>query len=166
VRYQILDRGGLIEFSRMIEFLRDGGFDPLAGNARNAPVRDLPFVYVFGRSGFAVSFYGANVYPENVSVGLEQPEIASKVTGKFVMQVGHDDSENAELLVFVELAANGVDSPELALVVARSIRSQLERLNSEFLNYAPAERRTPKVRLLPLGHPDYFPVGVKHRYTR
>ncbi len=35
----------------------------------------LPFVSVFGRSGFALSFYGANVYPENVSVGLEQPEI-------------------------------------------------------------------------------------------
>ena len=50
--------------------------------------------------------------------------------------------------------------------LARSIRAEMERVNSEFLHYAPAERRTPSVELLPLGHPEYFPVGVKHRYTR
>jgi phenylacetate-CoA ligase len=42
----------------------------------------------------------------------------------------------------------------------------LERLNSEFFNYAPAERRTPRITLLPLGDPEYFPANVKHRYTR
>ena len=32
--------------------------------------------------------------------------------------------------------------------------------------YTPPERRTPRIRLLPLGDPEYFPIGVKHRYTR
>ena len=32
----------------------------------------LPFAFVFGRANFTVSFFGANVYPENISVGLEQ----------------------------------------------------------------------------------------------
>jgi phenylacetate-CoA ligase len=50
--------------------------------------------------------------------------------------------------------------------VVASIQRELERLNSEFKNYAPAERRTPRVRLLPHADPSYFPVGVKHRYTR
>ena len=48
----------------------------------------------------------------------------------------------------------------------QSILAQLRRLNSEFANYVPAEYQLPRVRLAPLGDPDYFPLGVKHRYTR
>ncbi len=50
--------------------------------------------------------------------------------------------------------------------VAASIQRERERLNSEFNNYAPADRRRPHVRLLPHAEPHYFPLGVKHRYTR
>jgi phenylacetate-CoA ligase len=164
VRYRILDRGGLVPFERMLGFLRDNAFDPLAGIA--SPVRKLPFVYVFGRSGFALSFYGANVYPENVAVGLEQAEVASAVTGKFVMELRETPEHDSELSVAVELAPNVAASAELSQRVSACVRRELERLNSEFAHYAPPERRTPRITLLPLGHPDYFPVGVKHRYTR
>ena len=47
-------------------------------------------MYVFGRSLFTVSFFGANVYPENVTVGLEQPGISDMVTGKFVIESVED----------------------------------------------------------------------------
>ncbi|HEY9634057.1 MAG TPA: hypothetical protein V6D14_11650 [Coleofasciculaceae cyanobacterium] len=50
--------------------------------------------------------------------------------------------------------------------IASSILSQLLRLNSEFANYVPAEYQIPQVILLPMGDPEYFPIGVKHRYTR
>jgi phenylacetate-CoA ligase len=50
--------------------------------------------------------------------------------------------------------------------IARSIQAHLERLNSEFKNYAPAEYRTPRVTLHTTGDPEWFPPGVKHRYTR
>jgi phenylacetate-CoA ligase len=162
LRYRILDRGGVIPFATMAAFLGDHGFDP----AGVEPARDLPFVYVFGRSGFALSFYGANVYPENVSVGLEQPQVARFVTGKFVMELRETAERDSVLKITVELAPDIGATPELGERVARSIRSELERLNSEFANYAPAERRTPEIELLPLGHPEYFPIGVKHRYTR
>ena len=42
----------------------------------------------------------------------------------------------------------------------------LLRLNSEFANYVPAEYRVAHVTLRPAGDPEYFPIGVKHRYTR
>jgi phenylacetate-CoA ligase len=126
----------------------------------------MPFVFVFGRSGFALSFYGANIYPENVALGLEQRELAARVTGKFVMQLFHTREEDVELEVVVELGPGQAPSDELALSVARSVRTELERQNSEFLHYAPAERRTPRIRLLPFGEPEYFPAGVKHRSTR
>jgi phenylacetate-CoA ligase len=168
VRYGILDRGGLVPYRRMLELLADHGLHPLDGlsPAARARVREQPFVFVFGRGSLAASFYGANVYPENVSVGLEQPGIAGHVTGKFVMQVVHDADLNAELEIAVELAPGASEGEELADRAARSIRHHLERLNGEFARYAPPERRTPRVRLLPNGDPRYFPPGVKHRYTR
>lgn len=160
VRYRILDRGGLVSHAEMLRFLADHGFEPPARS------RALPFVYVFGRSNFALSFYGANVYPENVSVGLEQPEIAPLVTGKFVMEIAHDSDQNSELCLTVELAPKAEPHAGFETSVASVVRAHVERLNSEFTHYVPTERRTPKIRLLPQGSPDYFPPGVKHRYTR
>jgi phenylacetate-CoA ligase len=49
---------------------------------------------------------------------------------------------------------------------AASIHRHLLRLNSEFAHYVPADRQRPRIELAPQGDPDYFPLGVKHRYTR
>ena len=87
VRYNISDNGGIITYDAMLEFLAGYGFNPIAElQSEDRGARPLPFVYVFGRSNFTVSYFGANIYPENVSVGLEQPEIRDWVTGKFVME--------------------------------------------------------------------------------
>ncbi|WP_239649823.1 hypothetical protein [Methylocucumis oryzae] len=50
--------------------------------------------------------------------------------------------------------------------IAESIRTQLLRLNSEFAHYIPSERQLPVISLHTFADPEYFPVGVKHRYTR
>jgi phenylacetate-CoA ligase len=166
VRYRILDRGGVVPYQSMLSFLADHGRGAFEKELAPHERRDLPFVFVFGRSGFALSFYGANVYPENVAVGLEQALIAQHVTGKFVMQLRRTPDQDTLLEVIVELAPGHEAHSELANAVARSIQTQLERINSEFANYVPAERRRPEIRLLPAGDPEYFPVGVKHSYAR
>jgi phenylacetate-CoA ligase len=97
---------------------------------------------------------------------VEQAEHAAHVTGKFVMQIVADAQHDPTLEVVVELGQGVSPSHALEHALGATIRSALERQNSEFLNYAPAHRRTPRVRLLPLAHPEYFPLGVKHRYTR
>ncbi len=129
-------------------------------------IHSLPFVYVFGRSNFTVSYFGANIYPENVTVGLEQPVIQEWVTGKFVLQVKEDADKNRFLSVVVELAPGVEGSEDKKQAIASSILSQLLRLNSEFANYVPVEYQTPEVALAPMGDAEYFPIGVKHRYTR
>jgi phenylacetate-CoA ligase len=156
IRYHIADDGGVITHQDMLEFCARNGFTPAGGP-------ELPFVFVFGRSLFTVSFFGANIYPENVTVGLEQPGISDWVTGKFVLETYEDADHDLTLRVTVELAPgkNG-DPAELAA----EIRTQLVRLNSEFAHYVPAERQLPEVVLRPAGDPEYFPIGVKHRYTR
>ncbi|HSU39947.1 MAG TPA: phenylacetate--CoA ligase family protein, partial [Polyangiaceae bacterium] len=88
VRYRILDRGGIVGYDAMLAFCRDHGADPLA-SVGALRTRAQPFVFVFGRTGFAVSYYGANVYPENVAPGLDAPGVAPHVTGKFVLELAH-----------------------------------------------------------------------------
>jgi phenylacetate-CoA ligase len=163
IRYHIADSGGIVLFQDMLDFLAGHGFDPLLDSQR---VRRLPFVYVFGRADFTISYFGANVFPENVTVGLEEAPINAWVTGKFVLQAREDVDRNRYLSVVVELAPGVEPSAEMPGVIADAILRHLMRLNSEFANYVPAEHRRPRVELAPTGDPEYFPVGVKHRYTR
>jgi phenylacetate-CoA ligase len=168
VRYHLDDMGGVVPYDVMIARLRDLGLDAEAEVRREGDrgVRALPFAYVFGRAHFAVSYYGANVFPETVSIALEQPHTRGWVTGKFVMEVTEDAARDRHLRVAVELAPGAEASTERVRVVAEAIVSVLRRLNSEFASSVPPERQRPDVSLWPAGHPEYFPQGVKHRYAR
>jgi phenylacetate-CoA ligase len=168
VRYHISDNGGLISYETMLKLLAEWGFNPVEALQQEGGrgIHPLPFVYVFGRSNFTVSYFGANIYPENVTVGLEQPVIREWVTGKFVLQVKEDADQNRFLSVVVELAPGVEGSDKKQDAIASSILSQLLRLNSEFANYVPPEYQMPQVQLAPTNDPEYFPIGVKHRYTR
>ncbi len=171
IRYNIMDNGGIISYDDMLHFLTEWGFDPvehLRCQTQHLPrgIYPLPFVYVFGRSNFTVSYFGANIYPENVTVGLEQAGITEWVTGKFVLQVKEDADQNRFLYVVVELAPGVEGSEDKRQAIMASILSQLLRLNSEFAHYVPPEYQMPQVTLAQMGDSEYFPTGVKHRYTR
>jgi phenylacetate-CoA ligase len=168
VRYHIADKGGLISFDEMWAFLKAQGVPNLGGLGldKDFQPRNLPFVYVFGRADFTVSYYGANIYPENVTVGLEQPDIMAWVTGKFVLEAQEIEGGDKVLHIAVELLPGIEPNETIAPVIAESIRTQLLRLNSEFANYIPHERQMPIITLISFADPGYFPPGVKHRYTR
>jgi phenylacetate-CoA ligase len=168
IRYKILDRGGLISFRDANARVQQASGRDIAGELRGegVTVREQPLVHVFGRTNFALSFYGANVYPENVALGIERPELMTQLSGKFVLQISPDKDENPVLDLAVELLPKVEPTSELERDIARSVQAALERVNSEFLAYAPSERRKPRVRLFAHGDPAYFPLGVKHRYTR
>ncbi|WP_127509400.1 phenylacetate--CoA ligase family protein [Actinoplanes solisilvae] len=154
IRYEIGDTGGITPYAELA---------PLAGENPAAP--EEPFVHVFGRSLFAVSIFGANIFPENVSEALERPEIAGWTTGRFVMRTPEDADGDRYLDITVELAPGSAGDGR-APTVAEAIRAHLIRRNSEFANYVPAARQTPAVQFRPVGDPENFPVGVKHRYSR
>ena len=167
VRYNILDTGGILSYAEMLAFCQAQGFDPLAAlSDGQRGARELPFAWVFGRSDFTVSYFGANIFPENIAVGLEQADVAGWVTGKFVLQVEEDADCNRHLAVVVELAPNTTGDEAKRDALAASILTHLLRLNSEFANYVPAAYQQIRVSLAPHGDPAHFPLGVKHRYTR
>lgn len=64
IRYHISDEGGLIPYEIMRRFLADWRFDPVAELLKGCGdrgIRSLPFAFVFGRSHFVVSYFGANI---------------------------------------------------------------------------------------------------------
>ena len=166
IRYHIADNGGLMNYDAMLEFLRAWNFDPLNELSGRRGVRPLPFVWVFGRSHFTVSYYGANIYPENITVGLEQSGIREWVTGKFVLQAIENQNRDRILQVVIELAPGELINKQRQESAAVSIETHLKRLNSEFAHYVPEGQHRPQIELRPFGDADYFPPGVKHRYTR
>jgi hypothetical protein len=86
-----------------------------------------------------------------------------------VLQVKHDAQQNARLHSRMELLRELLPSAAgagLVTQVEAHVRRQLERLNGELASYVPDAQRTPEVELRPFGDAEYFPVGVKHRYTR
>jgi phenylacetate-CoA ligase len=168
VRYHIADKGGLIGFDDMWDFLKEHGVLSLVELGLDADFqpRNLPFVYVFGRADFTVSYYGANIFPENVSVGLEQPALMAWLTGKFVLETAETEAGDKYLHIAVELLPGVEPAEAMPPAIAASVRDQLLRLNSEFANYTPAERQLPRITLHAFADAEYFPAGVKHRYTR
>jgi len=176
MRYHINDTGGIFSYEEMMAFCEKHCFDPLVNlgidphSEEEKAICKQPFVYVFGRADFTISFFGANIYPENVIVGLEQPEFQKQVSGKFVMEVRSRPNHDEYVHVVVELLPNmGAEveaDPDLIDKLAQSIKHHVRRLNSEFANYAPESFQLPEVELRPFGDTEYFPVGVKHRYTK
>ena len=168
LRYHIADKGGIIPYAEMMRIVAEGDGDGSAElhHPGERGAWELPFVYLFGRADFTVSYFGANVYPENISVGLEQAAVRDWVSGKFVLQVVETADHNEALNIVVELLP-GIDSDAIkGDAIARAVAAQLRRLNSEFANYVPAEYQLPQITLKTHGDPEWFPVGVKHRYTR
>ena len=168
LRYHIADKGGLISYQDMWSFLKQHGMESVSdlGLPGSFQPRPLPFVFVFGRADFTVSYYGANIFPENISVGLEQAEWTAWLTGKFVLETQETLTGDTSLQIAVELLPGVMPPDELGSRIAASIKTQLLRLNSEFAHYTPPERQLPKVTLHAFADPEYFPTGVKHRYTR
>lgn len=190
VRYAIGDSGGVIPFREMMARLNALGFDavraveqaaPAAAPASDSPksrspsvdppsrtntVRELPFVYVFGRAHHAVSLYGANVFVEMVRLGLERGEVREQVSGKFVMEAVEDVNGDRALELDVELARGVSADGAHPSVIANVIREEVARASGEFATYVPGDRQTPVVRVWPYGDPRHFPVGVKHRYVK
>jgi phenylacetate-CoA ligase len=169
IRYHINDNGGVYSFDEMISILNQEGFDVLKELKKDYPgliIRNMPFVYVFGRSMFTLSYFGANIYPENIAIGLESASVRGYVTGKYVMQILEDDSRNPRFKITVELMPGVEISQDRKEEIGESILASILHVNSEYKHYVPAEYQMPVIELRKTSDSEYFPAGVKHRYVR
>lgn len=170
VRYSIGDQGGVISFENMqskLQQLRINIKDVLNIENRHEYLWRLPFVYVFGRSDFSVSFYGLIIYPEHIKYCLEKSKIQRCITGKFVMSIIYDNNHNPLLLIRAELKRNVKPSIKIRTQVQSSIVKELQKVNSEYakLKEHLKKRTVPIIQLIEYGNLEYFRPGAKQRWV-
>lgn len=116
VRYNVGDEGGTIDFRAAMAACRYLGLDP--AEAERQPFR-LPFLFVHGRSDQTVSFMGANLYPEDVSAGIDAHPAADRL-GAFCMELAEIDDDDVRPFVHIEAPEalrHGATTTELITVI-------------------------------------------------
>lgn len=161
IRYAIGDQGGVLSY------------DDIRPLLQNVSILDktseLPFVYVYERSDFAVSLYGITIYPEMIRDSLYEVWAQEITTGKFTASTEYDEDSNQFMSVVLELRS-GVQTADdsAAERVCAMIRETMRKYSSEFheLSEKITDRQFIRVRFLPHEDPLFFAPGRKHQWVR
>ncbi len=170
VRYDLKDSGGILGFERAKNRLKLAGYD-FEVRAAQVGISDtiwkLPFVYVYERSDFSVSFYAFQVYPETIRRALQVVDLEKAVTGKFTMSVDYNKSGQQKLKINVELKANQNPSPRLEQQVRSQIIDALLAENSEYreTHIMQGEKVYPEIIFWPYEDVTYFKPGIKQKWV-
>ncbi len=169
VRYNLKDTGGVYTYEKVMELFSRHTIDlnkELVDRNLAHTRWNLPFVYVYERNDFSVSFYAFQIYPATIRRALEHPSLRSKITGKFSMQVGYDRNQNQRLEINLELK-KGVERDEtLKAKVMRLVVEHLLKESSEYQEtYREKPRRAlPHIFFWPYEHERFFRPGIKQKW--
>jgi phenylacetate-CoA ligase len=170
VRYDLKDYGGVITRSEAHEKLAASGFDvdkALKQAKLENATWNLPFVYVYERNDFSVSYYAFQIYPDMVRRVLQRPEFEHLITGKFTMSVEYNDQGRQRLHVHCELRHGQAPLPETERLLIDVVHANLIEESSEY-------REThkmiggdvePVIHLWPYEDPIYFRPGTKQKWV-
>lgn len=169
LRYDLKDQGGLIGRAELHRELNVRGIDidKLADESGSASISwNLPFVYVYERKDFSVSYYAALVYPDTIRRALETSDQVDKITGKFAMQVDYDKAGRQRFYVRVELKRGVAASAELAELLRAQVHNFLQQESSEYRN---TDRTIAgfgaEIELRDYEDPVYFKSGGKQKWV-
>lgn len=170
LRYDLKDHGGIISRQEVHRILKEQGIDIgdlLLSRAIQDTQWNLPFVYVYERNDFSVSYYAFQLYPDTIRRALLRDELSQKVTGKFSMKVDYDDSGRQRLNIHVELKHGIIPSEELKNVISEYVQERLIEESSEYretFNMVGTEA-IPTICLWDYEDPTYFRPGIKQKWT-
>jgi phenylacetate-CoA ligase len=171
MRYDLKDNGGVLSYENVQAICKRDGIE-LVNEARNVGIYNtlwrLPFVYVYERSDFSVSFYAFQIYPETIRRALESRNIRTSLTGKFTVMVKFDNGQNQYLEIHLELKKNKKKSRNLSEQVQKSITRQLLKESSEYREtYKEKKSRIhPRLEWWPYGDPTHFASGKKQKWVK
>ena len=103
IRYNIHDRGHILQLKDFYEILKDLNIDE---TKFIKPLTDLPLLFHYGRSDLAVSFFGANISPNDVQESLyDLPELISQINS-YSLSVNEGIDCDKELIISFEMQKN------------------------------------------------------------
>lgn len=170
VRYDLKDFGGVLSRSEVHEKLATTGYD-FEKSAKTAKIDDslwnLPYVYVYERNDFSVSYYAFTIYPDFVRRPLQHDNLSEVSTGKFVMHVDYDAEGRQRLNINVELKADVAPNDKLIADIQHLIHAGLYNESSEYretFNMV-GEVVKPVIYLHQYEDPEYFRPGTKQKWV-
>jgi phenylacetate-CoA ligase len=171
LRYDLKDHGGVITLDEVRQIYALRGRD-LSAELKKAKIDEtlwnLPFVYVYERSDFSVTFIGAQIYPEEIRRALLKVEHEHVITGRFTMISGYTKNAKNFLEINIELKKGATASPELVRELTQTIVDGLLKDNSEYRSSYGASKAAaiPKIKLWPKDHPVYFSGQGKQKWVQ
>lgn len=171
VRYDLKDNGGIFTFRDLLRKAKISGID-LLGEINKAGIShtlwQLPFVYVYERADFSVSFYGANIYPETIRKVLMNTKYNRYFTGKCVLEI--EMSKNQDQILCIHIEENNRISTQSVIQedLKNKIFDILMRENSEFkiIHSSIGSKAVPVIRFWSYEHPIYFKQGGKQKWVK
>lgn len=170
VRYDIGDRGGVMSFAEATAMADGQGID-LKKEIKKAGIADcvseLPFVYVYERSDFAVKLHLHDIYPEIIRDALLAPDVRHALTGKFRMAAKYDRSQDQYLELNVELKKGKKADKDFEKTLLGNVLAALERKASGPGNIKDLVKKPNLVQIVfwAAEHPLYFRPGVKQKWV-
>lgn len=171
VRYDLKDHGGIFTLTEIDKKFRDLGLN-VYKKANSIDIENtiwnLPFVYVYERSDFSVSFYAFQIYPETVRKALQEQMAENELTGKFTMMVIYDKAGNQQFHIHIEMKRGVNKTKNLSKKTQKLIVKQLLEESSEYrkTHEEYGERVYPILTFWPYEHPTYFRPGVKQKWVQ
>jgi phenylacetate-CoA ligase len=171
LRYDLKDHGGVFSLQEISIKLEGMGIN-ITEELKKAGIAEtiwnLPFVYLYERSDFSVSFLGFQVYPEPIRKAAHKREVQNYITGKFTMIVEYDGKNQQTLQIHIELKSGQQPTSKLQNLVEKLIIDQLKEDNSIYkMNYDQMpERVKPVISFWEYEHPLHFGLGGKQKWVK
>lgn len=171
VRYDLKDYGGIISKEEVYSKLSAGEIDiekalreaGLAGHTWN-----LPFLYIYERDDFSVSYYSFLIYPDTVRRALLKNEVSTLVTGKFSMHTSYGDTGRQHLKIDIELKKSINKKKDIRLSLLEVIHAELLKESSEYQETyrQVGEVVKPEIELWDYEHAEHFKPGGKQKWVK
>ncbi len=171
VRYDLKDYGGVIDRSQVKRTMKELGYDIDQASKKysfNETLWNLPYVYVYERNDFSVSYYAFLIYPDTIRRGLQAGHLEELVTGKFTMYVDYTDKGRQKLNIHAEMKYGQKVTEELTKKLQKILHEALLSESSEYRETFGmiGDEAKPDVVLWEYESPEYFRPGTKQKWVR
>ena len=103
IRYNIHDKGHVLQMKSFYAMLQELNIDQ---TKIIKPTTDLPLLFHYGRTDMAVSFFGANISPNDVQETLYNfPELISQINS-YTLSANENINGDKELIISLEMQKN------------------------------------------------------------
>ena len=169
VRYDLKDYGGVMSRKDALSKLDLAGINikKLASAAKIDKIsQNLPYVYIYERNDFSVSYYAFLIYPEMVRKALQSKDLEKRLTGKFTMLVDYDKAGRQRLHINSEMKFGVADvdlENEVVEIVHRKLQHDSSEYNETFKMVGDIAK--PLIHLWEYENPVYFKPGTKQKWV-